>query len=291
MTVKTYGTPNETYKTPLYNTAFHKFLKSGTNNLTPEELDEMNLNKTDLGYRYPDDWAGELFKNFDASSVLYSRMDHRQPGRTVLYNDFHVKLFSSKAALQDPTFDIVTEVSEAIIESVCRIIDDSVMSAINNISIKSMCVGDGNQFVESQYSNVFIDFDLIEMFKRITYRNDLKWYMNESTGGYISNLKFMSPPGGEGHVVKGIPPTVLFGMPVVYNEYMPTINSGNVPVVLADMKATYVFDIRDELYISRTDTTINDVKGGTQDGVLLDSTITMGGHTTNGGTYACLRIK
>lgn len=67
-----------------------------------------------------------------------------------------------------------------------------------------------------------------------------------------------------------------YRFPVVYDEYMPDIESGEVPVILADMKNSYILDIQDDVYLSRTSATTNSL-GETVDGIRLSATFTLGG--------------
>jgi HK97 family phage major capsid protein len=278
------------YKTPLYNTAFNKFVKSGTDNLTPEELDALNSEKADYGYRFPCNWATELFKNINVSSVLFPEVDHRQPGVEVDYDKFEVSLFASNAALNDPVFSVDDELMENLISGVSTLIDQKVVATDTTKSIKGIAEDNNYAFVDSKLPKKITEDDLVEMIRRHTDKTNLKWYMNSNTALKIVNPKIEILNSRDPKTKLNPVPGVLLGIQVVYDEYMPDLDSGKIPVILADMKASYVFDIQDYVYLSRTSTTINS-GGETVDGIRLNATFTLGGHGTNGDTYRCLRIK
>lgn len=280
----------ETYKTPLYNTAFNKFIKNGTNNLTTEEMDSLNTEKADYGYRFPCNWGTELFKNINVSSVLFPEVDHRQPGVTIDYDKFDVSLFASNAALNDPSFSVDDELMEAIIEEVSCLIDDKVMRTDTTKSIKGIAEDNNYAFVDTQFPKTITENDLVEMLRRHTDKTNLKWYMNSNTALKIVNPRLEILNSRDPKTKLNPVPGVLLGIQVVYDEYMPDLGSGEIPVILADMKASYVFDIQDDVYLSRTSATTNSL-GETVDGIRLSATVTMGGRTANGDRYCCLRIR
>lgn len=274
----------EIYKTPLYNEAFNKFLKSGLANLNLEEKEALDKCRDNLGYAYPEDWASELFVNFNSSSVMYREVDHRQPGKKIEYDTMQIKMFASNIALTDPTFSLSDELNEAIIEYTVGAIDESIVGSKDNHSIKGMTTGKGNQSVESQYSGKVTEFDLIELLKRVVKKKDLKWYMNSNTGETLAKFEYLFQYGAAR-------PNSLLNIPVIYNEYLPDIQSGKTPIILANMKESYILDIQDSIYVARTPTTVNDANATTVDGILFQTTITIGGRFGWGDTYAYLSVK
>ena len=273
--------------TEAYNKVSNKFIKNGIDGLTPEEIAELNSAKSDYGYRFPSDWSHELFKNINVTSVIFPETDHRQPGKTIDYSKFDVSLFLTEAVLKDKTFSVYDELSETIINEVSVMIDRLTTSPDQTHSIKGMVNG-SYDFIDSQFPKTITNDDLSEMIRRLNGKSNLRWYMNSNTGISIVNPKLEDSSLKDSK--PNLVPEVIFGIQVVYDEYMPGVDSGEIPVILADMHRSYLLDIQDDIYLSRTSSTTND-QGKTVDGITFTVVFNIGGRGINGDTYRCLRVK
>jgi len=100
---------------------------------------------------------------------------------------------------------------------------------------------------------------LVRMYQHLPagYRKNAKWYMSQDTGRQLMELKnangdplfFDRNSGMYGHQM----PELLYGRPIVYNEWADDAVEGNFPIIFGDLQRGYLIGKRVEFSIQRFD--------------------------------------
>ncbi len=150
--------------------------------------------------------------------------------------------------LQDAAWDIGTTLGELLGERLGRIQNTHATTGSGSSQPTGVTVGAAAGISAAGTDAITTD-ELISMYHSVgrAYRNNATWMANDDTIQAIRKLKdsdnnYLWAPG----LLAG-QPDVLLGRPVVTNDDMPAMATGNIPVVFGDMSA---YKLRESLGVT-----------------------------------------
>lgn len=271
-----------------YKKAFDAYCLEGT------VTDVLEQGKSQYGYRVYTDWAQELFKNIASQTVVYPEASHRESEISLEYRSTTCYLRVTLDRLKDPQFSLLDEISEFSAEYMAVLFDQASVQFGGQDGVKSLV--DAHHHIQSD-KNDEVTFEDIEALERsVEGVEDVKWYMNSNTALQVITLRkgeewLVSPRDAEVLAV-GVP-AHLHEKEMVYNEYMDgCYNGSNIPIILGNLKKSYVLDMGDAVSIMRSKCKITDRKTNMAvDGIEIEVTFMVAGRVINDTYYSSLQMK
>lgn len=216
-----------------------------------------------------------------------------------------IQMAVTNSALEDATFSLEDEITEAFSEAVAVGYDQLIYAGdgqgkLQGIVSNSKVTGAASTGPESVSGYVatgsalgFVNADCLKtMLYHLPqpYQQRAKWFMNANTALAISQLKdgmgnYLIDERNEGLRTVGVPDRLL-GKPIVYNVWASNPDANSFPVVLGDLSRGYIIGKRVDFSIRRFD----DSRYAEYDQVLFLGRARLGGQVLQPAAIKVLKV-
>jgi len=167
---------------------------------------------------------------------------------------YSVLIQASRELLQDSAFNVVPFLVEQATEELAREMGSDFVVGTGSSQPQGVSLATANTDTFAGTAAITTD-ELVDIYHGIVspYRTNATWIMKDSTVNYIRKLKdgenqYLWQPG----LAAGIP-DMLFGRPVVTDDSMPALATGNKTVIFGDLRRAYSIRMVGGLDVARSD--------------------------------------